>query len=203
MASLKAIVAAYIRKHQARARKERAWFEQQPSFEDAVRTAALAQDWRRKRLSHQRRIPGAALLRCKERLLASIPEMRTCKTFEELHETVRRAIAGIRGAGELYCYDTAVRVGARLGKSPEVVYLHAGARDGAVRLGFKRSRTTIDPDELPRELRVLEPEEIEDVLCIYKDQLGGAPLQGSEGCGPTSREPVCYPPGIKRNTPSC
>lgn len=203
MASLKAIVAAYVRECQAHARKERAWFEGQPSFEDAVRVAALAQDWRGKRLPHQRRIPGAVLLKCKERLLVSIPEMETCETFERLHETVRRAIAGIRGAGELYCYDTAIRLGAKLDKSPELVYLHAGARDGAVRLGFRRSRATIHPGELPRELRALEPQEIEDVLCIYKEQIGGAPLQGSEECGPTRRPPICYPPGVKRSRPIC
>lgn len=202
MASLKTIVSAYLRECRARARKELAWFASRPSFEDTVRVAALAQDWRGKRLAHQRRIPGAVLLQCKERLLSSIAQLRACETFEQLYETVRRT-ARIRGAGELYCYDTAVRIGAKLGVFPELVYLHAGTRDGAVKLGFNRSQATIHPSELPRELRWLEPQEIEDLLCIYKDQIGGAPLQGPAGCGSHPPAPICYPREIKRSKPVC
>lgn len=56
------------------------------------------------------------------------------------------------------------------------MFLHAGTRTGARALGLDTSRQAISPDELPKAFRKLNPREIEDVLCIYKDQLAGAAL---------------------------
>ena len=50
------------------------------------------------------------------------------------------------------------------------VYLHAGTRLGACALGLGAS-TALAVSESPRELRVLKPHEVEDVLCIFKDEL--------------------------------
>ncbi|MEK7411500.1 MAG: hypothetical protein AAB327_09000, partial [Actinomycetota bacterium] len=36
--------------------------------------------------------------------------------------------------GPLYVYDTALRIGAKKGQMPKVVYLHAGTREGAKKL---------------------------------------------------------------------
>jgi hypothetical protein len=98
----------------------------------------------------------------------------TVSSFEQLHELVHRTVEPISGLGELYVYDTALRIGAKLGLSPKVVYLHAGTRKGAKNLGFKPSRDTISIAALPRALRTLEPREIEDLLCIYKGSLVSA-----------------------------
>jgi hypothetical protein len=100
-------------------------------------------------------------------------------SFEQLHKLVRRTVEPIPGVGELYVYDTALRIGAKLGVSPEMVYLHAGTRKGAKNLGFKSSCDTISITELPRALHKLEPREIEDLLCIYKASLAGGALSGS------------------------
>jgi hypothetical protein len=69
-------------------------------------------------------------------------------------------------------YDTALRIGAKLGLEPDVVYLHRGTRSGVKVLGMDAGRPFVRPDELPDELRVLRPHEIEDCLCIYKVELG-------------------------------
>lgn len=191
MANLGEIVAAYIRDHQARAHQEHDWFASQPSLREAVRLAALAQDCCGKRLSHQRRIPHGVLLRCQRRLLDHIREIRTCRTFDQLHETIVRALRGVRGAGELYYYDTAERISAKLGIPPTRIYLHAGTRAGARTLGINGSRATIEVGELPHELRTLAPEELESLLCLYRDQLAGAPLRDISGCGLKRRRPTC------------
>jgi len=73
--------------------------------------------------------------------------------------------------GELTVYDVSLRVGARFGLAPAEVYLHRGTREGAVALGLNGRRNTIRVDELPVEFRVLQPRELEDLLCIYKEQL--------------------------------
>ena len=69
-------------------------------------------------------------------------------------------------------YDTALRIGAKLGLEPEVVYLHRGARSGMKALGLGAGRLFVEVYELPHELRSLRPHEIEDCVCIYKTKLG-------------------------------
>ena len=65
-------------------------------------------------------------------------------------------------------YDTSLRVGAYLGLTPRFVYLHAGARAGAKALGLNAGTKKLAMSDLPHELQVLAPEEVEDFLCIYK-----------------------------------
>jgi hypothetical protein len=77
----------------------------------------------------------------------------------------------VDGIGELYIYDTALRIGAKLNLLPSRIYLHAGARVGARALGFAGRLKYIELRDLPKEFQKLEPHEIEDVLCIFKDKL--------------------------------
>jgi hypothetical protein len=73
--------------------------------------------------------------------------------------------------GELYVYDTSLRIGAYMGIWPQKVYLHAGTRKGAKALGFPSTARSIDPLAMPIEMSQLEPREMEDFLCIYKAHL--------------------------------
>jgi hypothetical protein len=74
----------------------------------------------------------------------------------------------IKGLGKLYAYDVAHLIGAHLNLSPERVYLHAGTRKGARALGFPSALEYLTPSQLPSELQILKPYEMEDFLCIYK-----------------------------------
>ena len=141
-----------------------------PSLELVVHHAALATDERGKRYSHQCRIPRRSLSGAKTVLVSSIPELKHCKSFHELHALLLDRLRKIRGLGELYCYDTALRIGAFSGLSPELVYLHSGTRTGAKALGLNVSGSFIAPAQIPAAVRVLAPSEIEDFLCIYKDR---------------------------------
>ena len=67
------------------------------------------------------------------------------------------AIGHLNGIGELFIYDAAVCVGAKLGLKPNRVYLHRGTPDGAIALGFDRDRTTLSRDELPSAFHRLCP----------------------------------------------
>ena len=86
---------------------------------------------------------------------------------------VKTKLHPIVGMGELTIYDTALRIGAKLGLEPHLVFLHAGTRIGARRLGIDLSRPYVALADLPATLRILKPREIEDVLCIYKEHLAG------------------------------
>lgn len=199
MTTLREIVADYIRCIREDAEQEQRWFAIQRTLDEAVSRAALAVSPSGKRLSHQRRIPQGVLAESRRRLVASLPVLARAKSFEELHETVAAVIGPIEGIGELTIYDTALRIGAKLQLEPSVVFLHAGTRAGARRLGLSVSRQFIRVTEFPRVLQKLKPREIEDVLCIYKSQLGADtnPSPLGKGCYGTAT-PSIYRTCAKR-----
>jgi len=175
---VRVIVRHYRAEHRQRAAAELEWYGAMP-LPEAIAVAAAALTRRGKRHPHQTRIPGAALSAAERRLLAVQREIAACRDFETLLVRVESALAGIAGLGELYRYDTAHRIGAALGVEPEEVYLHRGTRAGAVRLGFDGRRRSLAMSELPRALRILEPHEVEDVLCIYKARFVRHPPSGA------------------------
>jgi hypothetical protein len=147
------------------------WFRRQPSFETAIVVAARATDHRGKRFNHQIKIPRAALPEAERLLLEQANVLRACRSFHELWLLIKQTLQHVRGLGELYFYDTALRIGAFLNLAPERVYMHRGTRQGAKRFGFMRgNREWLNISEFPQSLRELSAQEIEDILCIYKDE---------------------------------
>jgi hypothetical protein len=166
---LAAIVRAYRAECRQRAHAELDTFAAEPSLSTAVRRASFAQTPDGRRYHHQRRLPRATL-EAVFSLVRRLPLAR-CGSFHELHEILREAIGPVHGVGRLMIYDTALRIGAKLGLEPDRVYLHAGTLDGARNLGLDWRAESVELRELPVELRRLKAHEVEDVLCIYKDRL--------------------------------
>lgn len=163
-----------MKNNRCRPNDELRWFRRQPTLRSAIQFAGLAEDRNRMRFSHQRRLSKASLRSARNSLLGSESKIAGCKSFDELHTLLGRLLRGSQGIGELYIYDTAFRIGAKLDLLPVKVYLHAGTRVGARALGYDGRLPWIEVSRLPRELWRLKPYEIEDVLCIYKDILGDA-----------------------------
>jgi len=73
-------------------------------------------------------------------------------------------------------YDIAWYIGAFLGLYPAKVYCHRGASEGAYAIGLlSEVKNVILPyntvvDKVP-ELAALTPEDIENFLCVFKDEL--------------------------------
>lgn len=188
--TLAEIVADYISNKRPKALKEMRFFEIQKSPSDAIRRAALCELPSGKRHKHQRRIPRALLEQVEGRLQAIGRKLARAESFTELHAAVNEEIGGIKGIGALTVYDIAHRIGAHFGKDPERVYLHAGTRVGARAFGI--SGDSFDPKILSKEFLRLAPSEIEDCLCIYKDQLRGITSgKGKLGCGVAERQRDC------------
>lgn len=163
------ILAHYVAEKKPKADNERRWFRIQRKIHHAVRLAGLASGPHGKRLRHQFRIPRPTLERASRALLRKLRRLGRSKSFDDLFQEVHATIAPIQGIGPLTVYDTAVRIGTRLGLSPKRVYLHAGTRHGA--LGFERNRAFVSLHELPPPLNRLAAEEVEDILCIYAADL--------------------------------
>ena len=163
------IVRHYKKTFQKGADRIQLFYSKLRSIDEAIEKAAFARLPSGKRHPHQYRLKHRDLQRVHQRL--KLYDIESCETFHELFETVHEAITGISGIGELMVYDTAHRLGSYLGLEPEYVYIHAGVRKGSKALGFKGSVKWIDPSTLPRAFKKLTPGEIEDCLCIYKDEL--------------------------------
>jgi hypothetical protein len=145
-------------------------YRKAPRFSESVRLAALAQMGNGKRHPHQYRIPRSSLERSRDVLL-KLRRLANCRSFDALHEEVRDAVSGILKIGELTVYDTAHRIGAKLGLAPERIYLHAGTRQGLRALGIQHRDGSILLAELPEPLQLLIADQAEDFLCIFKARL--------------------------------
>jgi len=189
--TLDEIVGDYIREYRDDARDEMREFRSEHSPAAAIRRAALSQRRNGKRHPHQRRIPIAVLRRAEERLQAVRPALAKAPDFAVLHRLVEEEIECITGIGELTVYDIAHRIGAHYGKAPSLVYLHAGTRTGARALNVKGD--SFDPAILPEPFSGLSPAEIEDCLCIYKDELNGRSQRNRRGsaCAVLRRQRRC------------
>jgi hypothetical protein len=169
--NLETIVRLYIQRIRPRAEAELAWFVRQPTLRETIRCAALAVNSCGKRYSHQRRIKREAIAQAHSILSGAKPRIKKCADFASLFRLIEAALEDVPGIGELYIYDTSLRIGAKLGILPEKVYLHAGTRTGARNLGLDVAKSTVRMASLPSPFRVLKPHEVEDVLCIFKDEL--------------------------------
>ena len=170
--TLQVIVRKYIFTFRPRAQKELDWFMHQPTLRAAITHAALARNSEGRRYRHQCRLQKTTLELAKDALLTHSNQIEKVRDFESLIKLVERIANPIQGLGELYIYDTSLRIGARKSDClPTQVYLHAGTRVGARALGLDSKLRTIEVSRFPVEFKQLEPHEIEDVLCIFKDRL--------------------------------
>jgi len=181
----KTIIRSYSINSRPRKEVEFNWFRRQSSIESAIISATEAKDERGKQYSHQRRIDKNAIREAKTILLENADDIKKSKSFHHLWLLIRDLIKPISGIGDLYIYDTALRIGAFLNLLPDKVYLHAGTRKGAKAINHPEWKNDwIEIETLPKELKQLSADEIEDILCIYKGSVG------TTGCNLPSKN--CY-----------
>lgn len=161
--TLDEVVDDYIARYRPAVQEEIEHDRKCRSVKEAIRRAAL------EKRSHQYRIPFAVLHEAERRLQRIAQTLSQAPTFELLHDLVDHEIGALRGIGALAVYDIAHRIAVFRRKSPKRVYLHRGTAAGARHLGF--TGKTLEPCELPPPFSRLSAAEIEDCLCIYKDDL--------------------------------
>jgi hypothetical protein len=142
----------------------------------AIRKAARARDNNGKLYPHQWNleekypdVPEKA-----ERILVNCADnIAACNNFDVLHNLITDELklkGHVKGAGEMYCYDTAFRIGISMGAYPQKVYLHRGTRDGAIALGiYEDGKEVLEMSELEKiypEFGKMKPHQVEDFLCI-------------------------------------
>jgi hypothetical protein len=167
--SLHSIVKSYQLYNRAKSLEIAYFYKELNSIDEAINKAALALQPNGKRHRHQCRIKAEVLEKIRNILLQRRIEISQCANFDDLFTLIKKA--KIKEFGKLAIYDTAHRIGSYLGIFPDKIYLHAGTLQGARKLKLSTRRGYILIHELPSELQKLEPHEIEDLLCIYKNKL--------------------------------
>lgn len=188
-----------------RAREAAWWAAEGHPFAEVLDRAGRARMANGHRHPHQRRLTQQAIEGCLAGLCGIATDLERTRRFHEAFDLVQSAFRSVRGAGELAVYDATDRICARLGHvSEHVIYLHAGARVGARRLLGGRipngDAWGIMYHQVPGGFREFSTHEIEDILCLYKDDFDLAPDAlrakwiGSSGGGcslPRDHRPSC------------
>jgi hypothetical protein len=152
------------------------FFRHQPSLKEAIRRAVAAKDKNGRHFDHQFRIGKTVYPEADRLLVSAEAAIKKAPNFDQLLSLVDREIGAVPGVGELYVYDAAYRIGGKLGLRPDKVYLHAGTRTGAGRLGRDTKKRALEMAEFEPPLRRLTPWQLESFLCIYAKQL--SPVRG-------------------------
>jgi hypothetical protein len=171
--SLESIVDDFNREFKDRVDEELDHYKGEKSFFDVIGQASWFENCDGRKHPHQHRIKTIAI-RDLSVALSDFDEAALQKlvSFDELHDFIKREAGCIPGIGELAVYDTATRIGSYLGLYPKYVYLHCGTREGAQNiLGRRLTEPYLPKSDFPEELNDLSPDQIENLLCIFKRQL--------------------------------
>ena len=167
--SLSTLVRIYQRKDGPKTAAYLAYFQTLESLDEAVRFACHGKDG--KIHDHQHLVGKSTLEEARKAIWKNAYKILACKSFEVLLKLVEDRTRTIDGFGVLAIYDTSLRLGAHRRIWPKVVYLHAGTKQGCKALGLTTSSGTVEMNNFPEPMRVLEPYQVEDFLCIFKDQI--------------------------------
>ena len=111
----------------------------------------------------------------KDELFKYTKDIEKAESFADLFKITEIVRGKVDNIGDLWSYDTDLRIGFKLRIYPDVVYLHRGAREGARKLLGKKKiygrylSKDIFIERIP-ELNELECYEIENFLCDLKDR---------------------------------
>jgi hypothetical protein len=110
---------------------------------------------------------------CASALQAIKHKLAATPDFESVLGLVNDAFHDVRGTGEMIVYDVADRIALHLGLKPTRIYLHRGTRAGAKELvpNITSNEAYIEIAKLPAALRKMSARELENALCIYKNEL--------------------------------
>jgi hypothetical protein len=141
----------------------------QKTLEEAIKIAILSRDIDNKKHKHQYRIANIQLKVYYNKVSLIETKIKNVKSFEELLNLL--IIEKTVGIGYLALYDIALRIGYYIKIKPDFIYLHAGAKTGAINFfGRKIKNKYLSKDEFvakATDFKNFSCAEIEAFLCIH------------------------------------
>lgn len=144
-------------------------FYEKLAIETAIKYASTGKNPDDKMNQHQWRVGYKKGLLGSNELLAVLAEIKKCRKFEDIFSLTEKVKADIHGLGELWSYDTALRIGFKLKIYPQQVFIQRGVIKGVKKVlnGKRPMGRSLPINVFPHELHVLTAYEIENFLCIY------------------------------------
>ena len=152
--------------------EDRWWGDKNITWTEAIERAWRSRFENGKMHGHQCRVAGKLHLGM-EACLNRNYQVIDFDSFHAVYSWVESVTRPINGLGATTTYDVARRLGAWLGMQPEMVYLHAGAAEGAKNLGIEGEMVSLN--DFPDEIQNLRATHAETFLCIYKHFLQRSP----------------------------
>jgi hypothetical protein len=168
--SLQSDIADY-RENECRELRELERFFQSLSFQSAIEYAASGATPHRKIHPHQRGI-GVKLLRQSAVMLKKYtPAIRKARSFANLFIITEAVKTDLKGLGDLWSYDTALRMAFNRGKTfyPPAVFIQKGSMKGIRKIFSKMpmKQRTLPLKIFPKEMHSLKSFEIENFLSVW------------------------------------
>ena len=162
---------ADFRENELRALHELERFYKSLSFHSAIEYAACGVTAHRKIHPHQRGI-GVKQLRQSAALLKKLtPAIRKARSFTNLFLITEAVKSDLKGLGDVWSYDTALRMSFNRGKTfyPKSVFIHRGVLKGVRKIFSKMPvrQRALPLNIFPKEIQSLKPFEIENFLSVW------------------------------------
>ena len=145
-------------------------FFQSLSFQAALEYAASGVTPHRKIHPHQRGIGVTLLRRSAVLLKKQIPLIRKARSFAHIFIITEAVKSELKGLGDLWSYDTALRMAFNRGRSfyPQAVFVQRGSMKGVRKIFSKipLKQSTLPMKIFPREMKRLKPFEAENFLSV-------------------------------------
>lgn len=140
------------------------------SLQDAIVRACASRDATGRMHNHQSRVKEVDRQKFARRIVRTLVRDLP-SSFDDLYDRLTELAPS--GIGPVTVYDVSTRIAAFLRLEIESLYLHAGVRQGWCRLhGLKTTQINRVPrEQWPLELRLLPADEVEDLLCTYRQVL--------------------------------
>jgi hypothetical protein len=141
------------------------------SFAAAIEYAASGVTPHRNIHPHQRRIAVKRLRQSAALLKNFTAFIRKAKSFADLFVIAEAVKSEVKGLGDLWSYDTALRMAFNRGKTfyPQAVFVQGAVMKGVKKIFSKipMSGRTLPIKIFPREIRQLKPFEAENFLSVW------------------------------------
>jgi hypothetical protein len=144
-------------------------FYERMSLDNAIKNAAVGENFDGKMSSHQWRIGKERGSKGGTELLRKKHSIEDSKSFEDIFETTEKIKKECFGLGDLWSYDTALRIGFNMHVYPKEIYVQAGVAFGvrkALKGKLPKGRS-LSLNIFPNEIQKLKAYEAENFLCIW------------------------------------
>ena len=144
-------------------------FYEKLELETAIEFASIGKEPNGKMHSHQRRVGYRKGMLGADELARKIEEIKRCTSFDDIFSITETVKKDIYRLGDLWSYDTALRIGFNLKIYPQQVYVQCGVVKGIKKVlsGRIPKERCVPTSIFPSELQELKAYEMENFLCIY------------------------------------